>query len=166
MVINPYLVVGPSVAPSLNTSNQIFVDLLGGEYPGIISLTWGMVDVRDVATAHLEAMERDAAAGRFLCVSDTITMEEVVRLLTEEGYGEDYSLPSLNMACSVGDFATRLFSYFQPAGTGSYLRTHLGKVPSFDNTKSREVLGLDYRAPAESVLDTVEDLKRWGHLEG
>ena len=165
VVINPYVVIGPSVSPSLNTSNQIFVDLLNKEYPGIVSLTWGMVDVRDVSLAHLEAMERDEAEGRFLCVEHTITMEEVVKLLKEHDYGEKYSLPSLNMACSVGDFAAKIFSYFQPSGTGSYLRTHLGKVPRFDSSKSRDVLDLDYRPVQESILETVVDLEKWGHLK-
>ncbi len=165
VVINPYLVIGPSVTPSLNTSNEIFVDLMSGEYPGIISLTWGIVDVRDVSLAHLEAMERDDAEGRFLCVAERMTMEEVVELLNKEGYDEAYSLPSFNLASPIGDFATRIFSYFQPAGTGSYLRTHLGKVPSFDNAKSRDVLGLDYRPVEETILATVKDLEKWGHLE-
>ena len=57
VVINPFLVIGPSLTPSLNTSNKIFVDLLVGEYPVVMNLTWGMVDVRDVAEAHVKAIE-------------------------------------------------------------------------------------------------------------
>ncbi len=61
--INPILVVGPPLAPGLNTSNQMLVDLLKGTYPGIVGLTWGLVDVRDVAAAHIRAMETASAAG-------------------------------------------------------------------------------------------------------
>ncbi len=164
VVINPFLIVGPSITPSLNTSNEIFVDLLGGEYPGIINLTWGMVDVRDVSEAHIRAMENDDAQGRFICVEHTVSMKEVVELLSDEGYGEDHKIPNLNMACTAGDYAVRLFSYFQPSGTGTYLRTHIGKTPNFDSSKSREVLDLNYRPTKQSILDTLEDLQRWGHL--
>ncbi len=166
VVINPFLIIGPSLTPSLNTSNELFVDLLGGEYPGVLNLTWGMVDVRDVSKAHIRAMESDEASGRYICVDHTIAMEEVVELLNEEGYGEDYKLPSLNMACAAGDYAVRLLSYFQPSGTGSYLRTHVGKTPRFDSSKSREELDLNYMPVRDSIVDTLEDLKKWGHLEG
>lgn len=57
VVINPYMVLGPSLGPSLNTTNQLFRDVLTGVYPGIMSLSWGFVDVRDVARAHVLAME-------------------------------------------------------------------------------------------------------------
>ncbi|MGZ3477693.1 MAG: NAD-dependent epimerase/dehydratase family protein, partial [Polyangiales bacterium] len=49
VTINPFLVIGPSLGSSINTSNQLFVDLLAGTYPGVMNLTWGFVDVRDVA---------------------------------------------------------------------------------------------------------------------
>lgn len=164
VVINPFVIIGPSLTPSLNTSNEIFVDILGGEFPGIVSLTWGMVDVRDVSKAHIRAMENDDASGRFICVDHTITMREVVELLGEEGYDEGHQLPSLDMACTAGDYAVRLFSYFQPSGTGTYLRTHIGKCPQFDSSKSREVLDLNYLPIRDSILETLKDLEKWGHL--
>ena len=34
VVVNPFLVIGPSIGPGLNTSNQMFVDILGGPTPG------------------------------------------------------------------------------------------------------------------------------------
>ena len=67
IAINPFLVIGPSLVPGLNTSNQVFVDLLKGTYPGIVGLTWGFVDVRDVAAAHVRAMDTPSASGRYIC---------------------------------------------------------------------------------------------------
>lgn len=49
VVVNPGAVIGPSLVPALNTSNQILCDILTGIYPMIMSLSWGFVDVRDVA---------------------------------------------------------------------------------------------------------------------
>ena len=164
VVINPFLVIGPSITPSLNTSNEIFVDILSGEFPGIVSLTWGMVDVRDVSKAHIRAMEIDDAEGRFICVDHTVSMREMVEILDDQGWGDEYKLPSLNMACTAGDYAVKLFSYFQPSGTGTYLRTNIGKTPRFDCSKSREVLDMSYRPARETIVETMEDLKEWGHL--
>ena len=58
---NPYLILGPSLGPELNTTNAIFRDILTGVYPGIMNLSWGFVDVRDAATAHVLAMDNTRA---------------------------------------------------------------------------------------------------------
>lgn len=166
VTINPFLVIGPSLSPGLNTSNQLFVDLLKGTYPGVMNLSWGFVDVRDTALAHVLALENVAAKGRYICAAGTIGMREVVALLERNGWGEGHKLPWLGLDCKVGDFAVKLSSYLQPAGVGSYLRTHVGRTPRFDNGKIKRDLGLELRPLERSILDTLEDLARWDHIPG
>jgi dihydroflavonol-4-reductase len=162
--INPFLVIGPSLSPELNTSNAILADLLNGAYPGIMRLTWGFVDVRDVARAHVAAIERPHVHGRYLCAATTITMRQVVEQLIALGY-VDFPLPKLGLDCALGDYAVRLSSYFQPRGVGSYLRTHIGREPRFDNAKLRSELGIQFRPLEDTIRDTVEDLLRHGHVK-
>jgi dihydroflavonol-4-reductase len=164
VVINPFLVIGPSMTRAINTSNQVFVDIVKGVYPGIMNLTWGMVDVRDVALAHVRGLERDAAQGRYICAAETITMREVVALLAAEGWGAGHKLPSTSMDHALGDVLVKLSSWLQPSGIGSYLRTHVGRVPRFDNGKLQRELGVTFRSVRASILDTMADLRRWGHL--
>lgn len=64
--INPTMVAGPSLGPSLNTTNRMIRDIMKGVFPGIMDINWGFVDVRDVAKAHILAMENDTASGRYL----------------------------------------------------------------------------------------------------
>lgn len=163
VVINPFVIVGPSITSSLNTSNKILADLLAGEYPAVMSITWGIVDVRDVATTHRLAIESEAAAGRYICVEHTIDMKQMVELLRANGY-DDYKLPKLNFACKAGDVAVRALSVFEDAGTRSYLRTNLGRVPRFDNAKIKGDLGVEFRDVETTLLETVDDLIRWGHV--
>jgi dihydroflavonol-4-reductase len=68
------------------------------------------------------------------------------------------------MDCAAGDFTVRLSSYLQPKGIGSYLRTHVGRVPRYDTSKAQNELGIKFRPAAASVLDTLSDLVRTGHL--
>ena len=164
VVINPYFVVGPSLGPGLNPSNQLFVDLLGGQYPGIMSLTWGFVDVRDVAAAHILAMENPAAKGRYLTAGEDVSMRHMVELLLKLGY-DKYKLPRMAMDCAVGDFATKLASYLQPKGVGQYLRTHVGRTLRYDNSKVQNELGLRFRPLQQSVVETIDDLKKWGYVK-
>lgn len=165
VVINPFFVIGPSLAPSLNTTNQIFVDLLKGVYPGIMNLAWGMVDVRDVAEAHIRAMEVPAAHGRYLCANQAVPMRQVVEWMAAFGYGEGYRLPKLGLDCSVGDYMVKLSSYMQPKGVGAYLRTHIGRIPQYDTSKIRTELGLEFRPVQQTVRETLADLVRWGHVK-
>jgi dihydroflavonol-4-reductase len=164
VVVNPYMTIGPSHGPSMNTSNGVLKSILEGDYPGILALSWGFVDVRDIAAAHVEALRRDDAEGRHICASEVVSMREVVSILREAGYGEGYSLPSLDLSGAVGTGLVRLFSYTQPAGVGSYLRTHLGRDMRWSNARAKERLGIDFRPAKASILDAVADMERHGHL--
>jgi len=164
VVINPFMVIGPSLSPGLNTSNKVLADILAGAYPGIMMLNWGFVDVRDVARAHVLLMEKKSAKGRHLCANQSMSMQEVVDLLNASGY-KNYKLPKMNMANGFGNLLVKILSYVQPKGTGSYLRSHIGKTMRFDNSKIRRELGIEFIPAKTSILETVEDLIKWGHLE-
>ncbi len=163
VAINPYLVVGPSLSAAINVSNQIFVDLLTGVFPGIIRLTWGVVDVRDVALAHVRAMTAPAASGRYVCACGTIAMRDVVGLLARSGF-DRHKLPRIGLDSVFGDYAARLGAVFQPRGVRQYLATHIGRVPLFDNRKIKRDLAMEFRPLETTILDTVGDLVRWGHV--
>jgi nucleoside-diphosphate-sugar epimerase len=163
VVINPFMVIGPSVVPSLNTSNRLFVDLIKGTYPAIFNLTWGFVDVRDVADAHIRALETPSANGRYIIAGDTVSMRSIVELLRNNGYQRS-QLPKLGLDSSAGNIAIRLLSYLKSPGVGSYLRTHVGREPRYDTSKARLELGVTFRPAKQSILETVRDLARWGHL--
>lgn len=164
VVINPFLVIGPSHTERMNPSNQVLADILGGVYPGIMSIAWGLVDVRDVARAHIEAMEHAGAAGRYLCANETLSMRDLVGRMKALGYERGYKLPGWRMDNGLGSFAVKLGSYFQPSGVGSYLRTHIGRVPRFDHGKIRRELDFDFLPLEDTLAATLTDLERWGHI--
>jgi dihydroflavonol-4-reductase len=163
VVINPFFVIGPSMAKAVNESNKVFVDLMAGAFPAIMALTWGFVDVRDVATAHLLAMTSAQANGRYLCAGATRNMREVVALLRTFGYGYT-RLPKFGLDSPLGNKLALLAAYTQPKGVANYLRSHLGRVVRYDNSKIQRDLGVSFRALDTSIQDTVADLVRWGHV--
>ncbi|CAN8073749.1 unnamed protein product [Agarophyton chilense] len=66
VVINPSLVLGPSLVPRLNSSNALILSMADRKIPVILNLELPAVDVRDVSEAHIRAMEMDKANGRFV----------------------------------------------------------------------------------------------------
>ena len=162
VVINPFAVIGPSLVAGLNISNQILAGMVTRAFPGVLSMAWGFVDVRDVAEAHARAVETPEAHGRYICTGEVVTMRALVELLRANGYPD--RLPGLPLDSRLGSWLIGLASYTQPKGTGQYFRTHLGRVPRYDTTKIRSELGLTFRPVAETILDTMRDLERWGHV--
>ncbi|KMT14531.1 hypothetical protein BVRB_4g073010 [Beta vulgaris subsp. vulgaris] len=82
VTINPAMVIGPLLQPTLNTSAASIANLLNGSetYP---NLTFGWIHVKDVATAHILALEVPSANGRY-CLVETVTpFSEIVKILRE-----------------------------------------------------------------------------------
>jgi dihydroflavonol-4-reductase len=164
VAINPFFVIGPSLVPGVNTSHTFFIAFTNGQLPGILAMDWPLVDVRDVARAHIRAMEKPGAHGRYVVAAESRTMRQVIDLLRSNGWGDRYRLPSIGLDRGPGVVLSRLAANFQPSGVRSYLKSQLGGRLRFDNSKARRELGIEFGNVDRTILDTMEDLERWGHL--
>ncbi|MEI8185991.1 MAG: SDR family oxidoreductase [Chlorobiaceae bacterium] len=163
VAINPTMVTGPSFGPSLNTTNRMIRDIMTGVFPGIMDISWGFVDVRDVAKAHLLAMETDAASGRYLCSAETVHMKELVAHLKSSGF-EKYALPKIDLSGKAGTLLMKVLSFTQPRDTGMFIRTNIARTTRYNNAKIKRELAISFMPVKESVIETVKDMVKWGHL--
>jgi nucleoside-diphosphate-sugar epimerase len=152
--VNPVGVIGPVLGPDLSTSIEIVQRLITGRVPGIPRLSFGLVDVRDVADLHLRAMTAPAAAGeRFLAVSgESTTAREIAEALRAGLGAQARKVPTRG----VPDFLLRAGALFDP--TIRQVLPSLGKSNRSSNAKAVEVLGWSPRPVAESVVDTARSL--------
>ena len=82
--VNPVGVFGPVIGGGSSTSLELPTRLLNGQLPGLPDLSFGVVDVRDVASLHLLAMKSPQAAGqRYLAISDelSVSTKEIAEIL-------------------------------------------------------------------------------------
>ena len=161
--VNPTLVIGPSLVPSLNESNGVLAGYTTSQYPGILSLRYGLVDVRDVALAHRLAIETEGASGRYLCTAGVWSMRQIV----EAARASDLKLarlPSIPLDNPVGNLVVRAAATFQHPGVRTYLRTNIGRKFEIDTSKIRSELGMTFRPVEEAIVETYRDLRRWGHI--
>ncbi|MCC6006859.1 MAG: NAD-dependent epimerase/dehydratase family protein, partial [Rhodobacteraceae bacterium] len=163
VAINPFVVIGPAHSRRINTSNRILVDVLRGVYPAILAIEWGMVDVRDVARAHLEALRPEVPAGRYICAGETIDMTALVAHMAARNH-QGARLPRARLTGGMGTALMKLAALSQPAGARSYLRTHLGGKVRYDTTRIRQAMGLEFRPLTGTLDDTLDDLAQWGHI--
>ncbi len=99
--------------------------------------------MRDVALAHVRAMVRPEAGGqRFYVVGEFFSNARLVRVVREGFPQLGGWLPSEGEEKAAEDFDEE---------------GHWG----FDNKRSREVLGVEYRGLGESVVDAVESILRF-----
>jgi nucleoside-diphosphate-sugar epimerase len=158
-VVNPVGVFGPVLGPDYSTSIQIVQRMMDGTVPGLPRLSFGIVDVRDVADLHLRAMTNPAAKGeRFLAVTEFMTMEEIA-LLLKARMGEAARRAPTRV---LPDWMVRLASLYD-ASLGQIV-PELGKFKKAANEKARRVLGWNPRSKEDAILATAESLVRLGLL--
>jgi nucleoside-diphosphate-sugar epimerase len=161
-VINPVGVFGPALGPDYSPSILIVQKLMDGDLPGCPRISFGAVDVRDIADLHLRAMTSPAAKGeRFLAVAgDFISMVEIAKVLKDRMGGAARRVP----ARELPDWLVRAVSLFDPAV--KVVLPELGKKSkSATNEKARRVLGWTPRSREESIVATAESLVRLGLLK-
>ncbi|MBV7412590.1 NAD-dependent epimerase/dehydratase family protein [Dermabacteraceae bacterium TAE3-ERU27] len=147
VTIHPSLVIGPALsAHPTSESFGIVKELGSGKLRfGAPQLALSLVDVRDVAAAHLAAAQRPQAHGRYI-VSGSDSDLLGIGLALQAKYGDDYPLPR-------GPLPAWLFNLLAPlAGVERrFARGNVGKRLVCDTSRSREELGLTYRSTARAL---------------
>jgi len=160
-VMNPGFVIGPALSSRTEgTSTDLVLQMLDGRMrSGVPDFRFGMVDVRDVARAHVEAVAREGVGGRCILSAESSSFPELARLLRER-------YPGLKTA-PRGTIPGPLLYILGPALglTWRYLRRNVGIDLSFDNKKSREELGMRYAPIRSAFLEQVEQLRALSGIE-
>lgn len=123
---------------AINTSNQRVRNILQGQMKAQIapSGTFLWVDVRDVALAHVRAIEVEEAGGqRFFVTAGYFSNKDIVENIRKNNPNLESILPPSDSPCDLPE-----------------------DIYKIDNTRSQEILGLKYRPLSETISDTVESL--------
>ncbi|CAL5011628.1 unnamed protein product [Urochloa decumbens] len=83
VVVNPSLVLGPLLQPSVNASTLHILKYLDGSVKTYTDAVQAYVHVQDVADAHARVYEEPGAWGRYLCAGRTLHRGEVCRMLAK-----------------------------------------------------------------------------------
>lgn len=154
-VINPVAVLGPAMSDDVSSSLQMVSQPLEGKLPAYPKLSFGIIDVRDVAEAHVRAMTLPEAAGeRFLLGDKVMWMSEMGDVLREAF--PDRKLPS----GTLPNWVVKLVSYINPPL--KQILPELGKTRSFSNEKLRTVLGITPVASEDAIRASAESLIKVG----
>jgi cinnamoyl-CoA reductase len=139
VVVNPVLVMGPLLQPTLNASIIHVLKYLNGSAKTYANSVQSYVHVKDVALAHILVYETPSASGRYLCAESVLHRGDVVEILAK--FFPEYPIPT---KCK-DETKPRAIPY------------------KFSNQKLKD-LGLEFTPTKQSLYETVKSLQEKGHL--
>eukprot|EP00178_Gracilaria_changii_P000216 TRINITY_DN1021_c0_g1_i7.p1 TRINITY_DN1021_c0_g1~~TRINITY_DN1021_c0_g1_i7.p1 ORF type:complete len:343 (-),score=37.83 TRINITY_DN1021_c0_g1_i7:2557-3585(-) len=161
VVINPSMVLGPSLVPRLNPSNLLIRDIASGKIPVIVDLELPAVDVRDVSEAHIRAMETEATSGRYICTARNLHLKEAAEVARANGFrATRISLTSK----FVTEIMRALLTLSGQTNELYPVRRQLGRPIYISNDKIINELGVTFRDMRTTLTDSFNDMIEWGHL--
>ncbi|HNB54767.1 MAG TPA: hypothetical protein PK530_22660, partial [Anaerolineales bacterium] len=149
----PVYVYGPLILGRKHASIALIYRLMTRAVPGCLDLNFSVVDVRDVAKAHLVAMVSPNAAGkRFLLYSETVSMQEVARILDRHYRGKGYKIPTMKFP----NFVVHVMALFDPAIR--LVKRSVGRRVEYSNARLKQELGIEPLGAEVAVLAMAESL--------
>ncbi|MDI1301113.1 MAG: aldehyde reductase [bacterium] len=146
VTINPVMVYGPSLTPASHSASiDTLVQMGDGRLrTGVPDLSFGVVDVREVARAHVLAAFTPAASGRYILYNKTLSMLKIAGILRTR-FGGRYPFPRMQ----IPKFMVWLVGPLMGPVTRDFITRNVGYTVQFDNRHSQE-LGIRYRPVEET----------------
>lgn len=142
--INPGFVLGPPLDDRFGTSLKVVQRLLAAKDPALPDIHFPTVDVRDVAAAHVLALEKPETEGkRILTAARTLSLVDIARAVKAAAPGRRV------VTRQAPHWMIRLVGRFDAAVAS--IVPQLGRRREVSNARARELLGIDFIDPDESV---------------
>ena len=160
VVINPGWILGPSLSKRTDsTSIDHMIKYGDGTYKIGAPDNWnGVVDVRDVAFAHINAGYTPNAKGRYIVVSEEASLLDIGKIL-QKHFGNKYPFPKKQ----VPKFAFWLLAPMH-GFTRKWVSRNTGFKVKFDNSKSKRDLKMTYIPFEQTVKDHFQQILNDGLL--
>lgn len=164
VVVNPSMVMGPSLNAKTNTSESL--NLLkqlgdGTMKSGVPNAGVGVVDVRDLAEAHYQAGYRPTAEGRNIVSGHNTNFLELAKILHSD-FGDCYAIPKKLLPkwllMIIGPMVNKVV-------TRKWVRNNINMNWKADNAKSKTELGVTYRPLRQTMSEGFEQLIESGVLK-
>lgn len=154
----PVAVMGPVMGRDVSGSNHIIQRMLEGGMPGTPHVFIPIVDVRDVAEAHILAMITPEAAGQRFLLSNgpAIEMKDIAATIRSRLGADAAKVPTRTVPNAVVRAAARFNQEFRG------IVPDLGYAKKTSNDKARRVLGWTPRDPTEAIVSAAETMVRKG----
>jgi dihydroflavonol-4-reductase len=153
--INPVLVLGTPLDKNFGSSISVVERILKGSDPMLPDLKFAIVDVRDVAKMHVDAIKIEETKGeRILSSSETKSFVEIAKYLKS-------IYPQSKVKTTQAPTAIiKLLSIFD--GTIKTILPQLGKPMKINNAKAKRLMGMNFIPVEVTLRDSADYLIKNG----
>lgn len=151
--ICPSLVMGAPLGGSIGSSMNVVQRILKRKDPMLAHVGISLVDVGDVAEAHIRALERPETIGkRIMMAGEFLWFHEMVETLKAR-------FPERRFVTRIApNWMVRVLARFD--GSIRTILPMLGKTLTTDASRARELLGIEFRDARDSLEDAARALIR------
>ncbi len=155
VVINPSFVLGPTLNGSSDSESiNLMKDIMKGKFfLGAPDLHFGFIDVRDVAKAHILALEKENTKGRHILAGKTMSVYDMTRIM-KKIFGNKYLLPAMKAPKTLMILIGRLFNV-----TPQFVKRNVGYPIRYNTSKIETELGMTYIPIEVTLKDMVERIE-------
>ena len=156
VAINPPVVVGPSIAGfSTSGSDDMIKSFINGSLKaGAPPVAFGMVDVRDVAEAHVRAAFMKNAQGRYIILDKAVSFLDIAQILTNK-FGPKETFPKKELPKWL---LWLIGPIFDKSITRKFVSNSIGYKLSADNNKSIQDLKMTYNSVDSAIEEMYQQL--------
>jgi len=161
VTLHPGAIFGPSLSRRVDASSvTMMIQFLNGSFrTGVPRLWLSVVDVRDVARAHVAAALLPHASKRYIVAAQDLSLLEIARRMRLEGSGIADKLPRREVP--------KALMWLMGPWVGmqrTYVARNVNYPLRFNQRRSQTELGLHYRAAADTLNDQIRQIAADGLL--
>ena len=150
VTIHPCVVFGPPMSKRHLSGSLGYIEaFVKRTLPKSMPIHINIVDVSDVAVAHVRALDKGVDSGRYLVVGGDMWMKDVADVLRG-------AYPERKWAKGVLPYSICLVAaFFHPKISIKWARTHLRHHCTYDASPAMKDLEMEFRPIEESIIDSV-----------
>ena len=149
--INPSFVFGPSLTHDMGASNLLIRALLVGRLPALAKIQFNVVNVLDVAKAHVLALKSDSAAGqRFIVSEKALWLSDIAEILKNNGFKRVPTIVAPNFLLGFLSFFLKDIALF---------KDRLGKSQITKSDNAKKLLEWKPGLVENAIVDTAKKYK-------
>lgn len=149
--INPVLVLGAPLDHKFGSSVSIIERLLAGKDPMLPDLTFSIVNVKDVARMHVEAISNHATISqRIIASSSSASFVQMAKVLQKAFPNRKFK------TLQAPNFVIRILGLFD--GDIKAILPMIGDKTPVDSSKAKKLFGIQFISTEETIIETAKFL--------
>ena len=154
ITIHPSIVFGPVFHKKHLRGSMAYLNHYLGRVPFVLNSHLNFVDVRDVALAHVHAMDMGQDKARYILHSQGMWMNEIGKVLRKVKPGRRWPVTRLPAALAM------VMAAFHPKLTVKQVRSTIGRHVDYDVGGVEESLNFNFRSMEDTLADSIDSLDK------